>query len=343
MGTLLSRLSLVAGLLLVALPAGSQSLPGGDPATPEQVHFYHPDTLGSVRAVTDINGEIVSRSDYLPFGEQIPPAMGRADIAAYSTDAGNKQKFTGKERDAENGLDYFGARYFSGPQGRFTSADPAFVLDEHVIDPQQWNRYAYVRNNPFRYVDRDGEAIAEVVQASQAEIDAVVKPLIMSAYPVAKAAGGVTLGIAGAVGAGIGGAIYLNVYAYDEEAAANRQMQDQMAAYGNDLAIKAAKEKAAEKGSRGSRKRENDFTGKTKDEIDAENAARHEGQNACDRCEKPLVKVGNKKGEPTPPDQLQRHHRKPLGKGGPSTTENAEVLCPGCHKDQHKKPPKTEE
>jgi RHS repeat-associated protein len=32
--------------------------------------------------------------------------------------------FTGKERDAETGLDYFGARYFSGAQGRFTSQDP---------------------------------------------------------------------------------------------------------------------------------------------------------------------------------------------------------------------------
>jgi RHS repeat-associated protein len=35
-------------------------------------------------------------------------------------------QFTGKERDGNTGLDYFGARYYSGVQGRFTSADPLF-------------------------------------------------------------------------------------------------------------------------------------------------------------------------------------------------------------------------
>jgi len=156
MGRLLSRLSLVAGLLLVASPAVGQSLPSGNPATPEKVRFYHPDALGSVRAVTDIGGDIVSRSDYLPFGEQIPPEQGRADVAGYSDDAGNKQKFTGKERDIENGLDYFGARYFSAPQGRFTSADPFTGFSALIVKPQRWNRYAYVSNNPLALVDPDG-------------------------------------------------------------------------------------------------------------------------------------------------------------------------------------------
>ena len=163
MGRLLSRLSLVAGLLLVASPAVSQSLPSGNPATPEQVRFYHSDALGSVRAVTDIDGEIVSRSDYLPFGEQIPADLGRADITGYSEDAGNKHKFTGKERDGENGLDYFGARYLSGAQGRFTSVDPDFVVREHVVDPQQWNRYSYVRNNPLKYTDPDGRVLDTIL------------------------------------------------------------------------------------------------------------------------------------------------------------------------------------
>ncbi len=65
------------------------------------------------------------------------------------------QKFTGKERDAETGLDYFGARYYSGAQGRFTSVDPdnAGALED---DPQSWNAYAYGRNNPLKYTDPDG-------------------------------------------------------------------------------------------------------------------------------------------------------------------------------------------
>jgi RHS repeat-associated protein len=61
-----------------------------------------------------------------------------------------------KERDAETGLDYFGARYMSSAQGRFTSPDPVWVTPERILDPQQLNLYAYVRNNPLRYVDPDG-------------------------------------------------------------------------------------------------------------------------------------------------------------------------------------------
>ncbi len=65
-------------------------------------------------------------------------------------------EFTGKERDAETGLDYFGARYFSGAQGRFTSPDP-HNEGAQLVDPQSWNMYAYVGNNPLRYVDPDGQ------------------------------------------------------------------------------------------------------------------------------------------------------------------------------------------
>jgi RHS repeat-associated protein len=61
-----------------------------------------------------------------------------------------------KERDAETGLDYFGARYFSGAQGRFTSSDPVLVTKSRLGDPQRWNLYAYGRNNPLLYVDLYG-------------------------------------------------------------------------------------------------------------------------------------------------------------------------------------------
>lgn len=53
------------------------------------------------------------------------------------------------------GLDYFGARYFSGALGRFTSPDEVFA-DQQPGDPQSWNLYAYVRNNPLRYTDPTG-------------------------------------------------------------------------------------------------------------------------------------------------------------------------------------------
>ena len=66
-----------------------------------------------------------------------------------------RQKFTGKERDAETGLDYFGARYYGSAQGRFTSPDPS-RLSAFIDSPQSWNMYMYAYNNPFRFVDKNG-------------------------------------------------------------------------------------------------------------------------------------------------------------------------------------------
>jgi RHS repeat-associated protein len=62
---------------------------------------------------------------------------------------------TGKERDAETGLDYFEARYYSSAQGRFTSPDAP--VDQHPADPQSWNLYTYVRNNPLILTDPTGD------------------------------------------------------------------------------------------------------------------------------------------------------------------------------------------
>lgn len=65
--------------------------------------------------------------------------------------------FTGKERDAETGLDYFGARYMSSAQGRFTSPDPGMAGTD-PLTPQSWNAYSYALNNPLHFIDPDGAA-----------------------------------------------------------------------------------------------------------------------------------------------------------------------------------------
>jgi RHS repeat-associated protein len=75
-------------------------------------------------------------------------------------------QFTGKERDGETGLDYFKARYMSGSQGRFTSPDAPFA-DQRPNDPQSWNLYSYVRNNPLKYIDPTGRgAVSAGVKAA---------------------------------------------------------------------------------------------------------------------------------------------------------------------------------
>jgi RHS repeat-associated protein len=68
---------------------------------------------------------------------------------------GIRSRSSGKERDNETGLDYFGARYYSAAQGRFTSPDP-LLGSGRTYDPQTWNRYSYVRNNPLRFTDPTG-------------------------------------------------------------------------------------------------------------------------------------------------------------------------------------------
>jgi RHS repeat-associated protein len=71
--------------------------------------------------------------------------------------------FTGKQRDTETGLDYFGARYNESVIGRFMTPDPfiPFNLKKDkfqawISNPQHWNKYAYALNNPLLYVDPTG-------------------------------------------------------------------------------------------------------------------------------------------------------------------------------------------
>jgi RHS repeat-associated protein len=133
----------------------------GDPADGTQ--YLTADHLGSTRLVTNAAGGVVHRYDYLPFGEGIAAGVnGRSSLYSTSTFDGLTVKFTGKERDAETGLDYFGARYYSGAQGRFTSADPVMMAPERLRDPQQLNLYVYARNNPLKYIDPTGTIINDV-------------------------------------------------------------------------------------------------------------------------------------------------------------------------------------
>jgi len=66
----------------------------------------------------------------------------------------NESRFTGKERDAESGLDNFISRYYGSNMGRFMSPDDG--EDQDTVNPQSWNLYSYGRNNPLIGIDADG-------------------------------------------------------------------------------------------------------------------------------------------------------------------------------------------
>lgn len=119
-----------------------------------QVAYLTADHLGSPRINTDANGAVISRHDYHPFGEEIDGTGGRTTGLNYGDDAVRKQ-FTGYERDGETGLDFAEARNYSSAKGRFNVSDPLLSSSE-IADPKSWNRFAYVSNNPMRYVDPTG-------------------------------------------------------------------------------------------------------------------------------------------------------------------------------------------
>jgi len=129
--------------------------PGG------QLSYYHTDAIGSVRMITDMSGQIVSRYDYVPFGQDFPTSPG-GDL--------NTINFADKERDRETGaegvpwspLDYFGTRYYHGQTGRFTRPDDPGFMDP--FNPQSMNLYSYALNSPLRFGDPTGNDPCPIVQ-----------------------------------------------------------------------------------------------------------------------------------------------------------------------------------
>jgi RHS repeat-associated protein len=71
-------------------------------------------------------------------------------------DEGVGSRYTGKERDTESGLDYFGARYYGSNMGRFMSPDPSGIAYSNPTNPQSFNLYSYALNNPLRFIDPTG-------------------------------------------------------------------------------------------------------------------------------------------------------------------------------------------
>jgi RHS repeat-associated protein len=114
------------------------------------------DHLGTPRIITNSSAGVVSRHDYMPFGEEIGTGFaGRTSAMGFSVVDGQRQKFTSKERDVETGLDYFNARFYASTQGRFTTPDP-LLSSGRPLQPQSWNRYTYVINRPLSMVDPNG-------------------------------------------------------------------------------------------------------------------------------------------------------------------------------------------
>ena len=119
--------------------SGGQKVATRDDGGLKYIYSNH---LGSSARMADHRGNQVKAMFYMPFGGS----------AGESGDATARYRYTGKEKD-DSGLYYYGARYYDDALGRFLAADSILP---NVYDPQQLNRFAYVRNNPIKLVDPDG-------------------------------------------------------------------------------------------------------------------------------------------------------------------------------------------
>jgi len=131
------------------------------------VHYYFSNHLGSSSVVTNATGSTPfdQEIDYYPFGGEI-------DISNNLT---QNYKFSGKERDAESGLDNFGARYNASSLGRFMTPDwsarPITVPYAVFGDPQSLNLYGFVRNDPVSSVDADGHFQLHIGESEQCSVN----------------------------------------------------------------------------------------------------------------------------------------------------------------------------
>jgi RHS repeat-associated protein len=109
-----------------------------------EVHFEHQDWLGTERARTSYSGSVEGTFTSLPFGD-----------AQGTVPDGDANHFAMLDHDWETNTDHALFRQYSDTQGNWLSPDP-YIGSYNGYDPQSFNRYAYVENNPLGYVDPSG-------------------------------------------------------------------------------------------------------------------------------------------------------------------------------------------
>ena len=114
--------------------------------TNNTTYFDHRDWLGTVRARSGVSGASVETCTSLPFG----------DAQTCTGTDWSPLHFTGQDWDSESNLTHFMFRQLSTTEGRWITPDPAGMGAVSPGDPQTWNRYAYVGNNPLNVTDPMG-------------------------------------------------------------------------------------------------------------------------------------------------------------------------------------------
>ncbi len=148
----------------------ARNIPQPSP-NPADIKYYITDHLHSTAMFVDKSGTVLDDNDFYPWGGVVP--------GVGTTTSNNHYKFTGKERDDESGLDYFGARYYGNALGRFITPDWAAKVTAvpyaEFGDPQSLNLYSYVRNIPTTKYDADGHCSGD--ECSKVKVTVTAPPV----------------------------------------------------------------------------------------------------------------------------------------------------------------------
>lgn len=129
----------------------------GEPLSPTGgTNYIFSDQQGSTRVVTSQSGGVLARHDYQPFGEEIYSGVGMRGQGYGAGDA-VRQKFAGMEKDEASGMSHTLWRQYDSLSGRWTAPDP-YGGSMSVGNPQSFNRYSYVDNDPVNLNDPSGLA-----------------------------------------------------------------------------------------------------------------------------------------------------------------------------------------
>ncbi|GAB5443698.1 MAG: hypothetical protein Fues2KO_40470 [Fuerstiella sp.] len=138
--------------------------------------FYHADSLGSTRLLTDASGAVLNTYTYDAFGSIVN------ETGTYE----NEFLFDGQRRDATTGLDYLRARYYDSTTGRFTGVDP---FDGVVNSPVTLHNYLYAGANPVNASDPTGRFTIAEISVTTSTIADVQKSFQKNAFEGLKRVG----------------------------------------------------------------------------------------------------------------------------------------------------------
>lgn len=134
---------------------------GSSPPANNGTQYVTTDLQDSPRVVTNAAGTVISRHDYLPFGEELGQIGMRNPGQGYGGTDNVRHKYAGMENDAATGMAHTLWRNYDPLSARWSGPDP-YGGSMDVDDPQSFNRYSYVENDPVNKIDPLGLALKDI-------------------------------------------------------------------------------------------------------------------------------------------------------------------------------------